>query len=177
MRLCGAALLAGSLLLVLPACNRKHKVELQPTIEEPAITLASTVHTGDPKSAAQLASGFYDIEEHAWRWTAKSFSVLRHTPAGAREKGAKLEVRLTVPPVITQKLGTVTLNAAIAGTPLAPQAYPAAGQFIYTRDVPASSMTGDTTRVDFQLDKAMPPGSEDLRELGIIVTSVGLQSK
>jgi hypothetical protein len=165
------------LLLAFLACNRQHQVELRPTIEEPAPTIASTVHTGDPKSAEQLVSGFYSIEENAWRGTAKNFSVMLHTPAGARQNGATLDVRLTVPPVITQKLGTVTLMAAIGGSALAPQAYPAAGQFIYKRDVPTASLSGDTTRVDFQLDKAMPPGSEDLRELGIIITSVGLASK
>jgi hypothetical protein len=31
--------------------------------------------------------------------------------------------------------------------------------------------------VEFQLDKAMPPGSGDLRELGIIARSVGLEAK
>jgi hypothetical protein len=37
--------------------------------------------------------------------------------------------------------------------------------------------TGETVRVDFQLDKAMPPSGADRRELGIIVLSIGLESK
>ena len=166
------------LVLALCACKAKHPAETKP--EEPKtvvvdIHLASTVHTGDPANAPQLVTGFYGIEDSAWRWTAKSFSVELHTPAGAREKGATLEVRLTVPPVVTQKNGTVTLLSAIGGTPLASQPYPAAGQYIYTREVPASLLTGDTTRVDFQVDKTIPPGAEDQRELGIIVTAVGLK--
>jgi hypothetical protein len=71
----------------------------------------------------------------------------------------------------------VTLLSAINGTPLAAQAYPTAGQFIYTRDVPPSLLASDTTRIDFQVDKTIPPGTEDQRELGIIVTSIGLTAK
>ena len=35
---------------------------------------------------------------------------------------------------------------------------------------------GDTVRVDFQLDKAIPPGGGDIRELGIVVLSIGLEA-
>ena len=35
--------------------------------------------------------------------------------------------------------------------------------------------TGETVRIDFQLDKAMPPNGADRRELGIIVLNVGLE--
>jgi hypothetical protein len=174
---CGPRGIIFSLLLLLAACNPTHKVETRPTIEEPAPALASTVHTGDPKSAAQLSSGFYGIEQNSWRWTARNFSVTLHTPPGARQNGAKLEVKLTIPPIVTEKLGTVKLLSAIGGAPLDPQSYAASGQYIYSRDVPASSFTGDPTRVDFQLDKAIPPGEQDKRELGIIVLSVGLESK
>jgi hypothetical protein len=32
-------------------------------------------------------------------------------------------------------------------------------------------------RVDFQLDKAMPPSGADQRELGLVALRVGLESK
>jgi hypothetical protein len=32
-------------------------------------------------------------------------------------------------------------------------------------------------RVDFHLDKALAPSSADARELGIVVVSIGLESK
>jgi hypothetical protein len=38
-------------------------------------------------------------------------------------------------------------------------------------------MTGDAVRVDFELDKAIPPSEQDARELGIVVSKVGLEVK
>ena len=52
----------------------------------------------------QLVSGFYGIETGAWRWTGKQFAVALGTPAGAAQKGAVLELKLTVPPVTIEKL-------------------------------------------------------------------------
>ena len=36
---------------------------------------------------------------------------------------------------------------------------------------------GESVRVDFVLDKAMPPSGPDIRELGVVVISIGLESK
>ena len=63
------------------------------------------------------------------------------------------------------------------GSALPPETYTTAGDYFYVREIPASLLTGDSLRVDFQLDKAIPPSSSDIRELGIIVLTVGLESK
>jgi hypothetical protein len=91
--------------------------------------------------------------------------------------GAVLELHLTVPPPAIQKLGSITLSATAGDAALAPETYSKTGDYVYRRDVPASALTGDSVRIDFQLDKAVPPSEADKRELGIIAASVGLAAK
>jgi hypothetical protein len=88
-----------------------------------------------------------------------------------------LELHLTVPPPSIAKLGGITLSASIGGTALAPETYSKAGEYTYRRDVPANLLAGAAVRIDFQLDKAMPPGDGDKRELGVVASSVALVSK
>src|ERR1017187_8062321 len=164
-----------ALLLAAGACNYE-KVPKQPTIEE-APRLASTVHMGDPTAAAQLVSGFHDIEGSGWRWTQKQFAVTLRPPAQAARQGAVLELHLTVPEPSIEALKSLTLTASVGGTILAPETYRKAGAFTFRRDVDASLISGDAVRIDFQLDKAVAPGASDLRELGIVVESVGLVAK
>jgi hypothetical protein len=168
-------ILLAALLAATTAC--KHPtVHSTDTIEE-APHLASTVQMGDRTTAKQLASGFYDIESNAWRWTMQKFAVDLRPPAHSAQQGAVLELHLTIPPSSIQKLGSIALSAAIGGTALAPETYSKAGQYTYRRDVPANLLVGDTARIDFQLDKAVPPGDVDKRELGVVAVSVGLVAK
>jgi hypothetical protein len=158
-------------------CKRKAKVRVQ-TTEEEAPRMASTVSMGDPRSEPQLVSGFYTIEQNSWRWTARQFTVVLRPPFSAAEKGAVLKMRLTVPDPVIAKLKTVSLAASINGHTLPPETYTKPGQYTYTRDVPASLLAGESTKVEFQLDKAMPPGGGgDMRELGIVALSIGLEPK
>jgi hypothetical protein len=168
-------LLIAALLIAAPACKRA-KVSHVDTVEE-APRLASSVQMGDRTMAKQLASGFYDIESDAWRWTMQKFAVNLHPPARAAQQGAVLELHLTVPPPSIQKLGSLTLSATVGGTALDPETYSKAGEYLYKRDVPANLLTGDAVRIDFQLDKAMPPGDVDKRELGVVASSVALVAK
>jgi hypothetical protein len=162
-------------LALAPACKDR-KVRSRAT-DEGAPGMASVLNMGDPKSDAQLVTGFYGVEAGAWRWVAKQFTVSLHPPFGSSQKGAKLTMKLTVPPVVIEKNKTVSLSATVGNAVLAPETYTTPGDYVYVRDVPASALTGDSVRVDFQLDKAMPPTPLDIRELGIIVLSIGLESK
>jgi hypothetical protein len=119
----------------------------------------------------------HGIEANSWRWTARQFAIALRPPVGAVQKGGVLTLRVTVPPVVIEKEKSVTLSASIGGTPLAPEPYAKAGEYVYKRDVPANLLTGDVVRVDFELDKAMPPSGGDARELGIILLSAALESK
>jgi hypothetical protein len=132
---------------------------------------------GDPKVEPQLVTGFYGVEAGAWRWAGKQFTVTLRPPFGASQKGGKLTVKVAVPQVTIDKLKTISLSATVGDSALPPETYTTAGEFFYVRDVPASALTGESVRVDFQLDKAMAPAPPDIRELGIIVHTIGLESK
>ena len=158
------------------SCKRDRTVHVQQT-EEEAPRLASVVHVSDPKVAPQLVSGFYGIEANAWRWTAKHFTVILRVPSGAAQRGATLDLALTVPAVTIEKLKSVSLTASVDGHPLPPETYTHSGAFHLKRDVPADLLTNQSVKVEFQLDKVMPPSNGDMRELGIIVGSIGLEAK
>ena len=165
----------GIVVLLAPAC-KKQKVKVQAT-EEEAPRMASAVSMGDPKAETQLITGFYGVEAGAWRWTARQFTVVLRPPTGSAQNGGKLKLKLTVPPVVIEKLKSVALSATANGSALAPESYTQAGEYTYTRDVPASALTGESVKIDFQLDKVMPPAGGDIRELGIIVLNASLESK
>ena len=139
--------------------------------------MASVLNMGDPKVEPQLVTGFHGVESGAWRWTAKQFTVSLRPPLGAAANGAKLTMKLTVPQVVIDKNKNVTLSATAGNAALAPETYTTPGDYFYTRDVPAGALAGESVRVDFLLDKAMTPSGADIRELGIIVFSIGLEGK
>ena len=170
-----AALFTLILFAALPGCRRKD-VSVQQTDEE-GPRMSSMVHAGDPHSDTQLVTGFYGVEQNAWRWTAQHFSVVLRPPAGASQKGATLNLQLSVPDPVISKLKTIALSATINGVMLPPESYTQSGQFTYTRDVEPNLLTGEAVKIDFALDKALPPSGTDSRELGVIVNVVSLDPK
>lgn len=175
MRLITCALLA-ALALVPMGCKRAKKVQVQQTVEE-SPRMSSVVTMGDPKAETQLVSGFYGIEGNAWRWAARQFTVVLRPPLGASQKGGTLQLNLTVPQVVIDKLKNVSLSATVDGSPLPPETYTQAGPYTYKREVSGNLLTADSVKVDFQLDKAMPPTDQDKRELGVVVNAVSLEAK
>jgi hypothetical protein len=171
-----AAALAALLCLAPAGCRSRRKVNVQQT-EEEAPSLASMVHVADPKVSAQLVNGFYGVEQNAWRWTAGKFSVLLRPPRGAAQKGATLQLKFAVPDPIIAKLKAISLAASIGGKPLSPETYTQPGEFTYSRDVAADLLTGEAVKVDFALDKTLPPANGDQRELGVVVSVVGFEAK
>jgi hypothetical protein len=169
---CALLLLA---VTVAPACKGR-KVRSRATDEETP-RMASVLNMGDPKAEPQLVTGFYGVEAGAWRWAAKQFTVTLKPPVGSAQKGAKLSVKLTVPPVVIEKNKNISISATAGNAALAPETYTTPGDYVYVRDVPGSALAGDSVRVDFALDKVLPPAGADIRELGIIVLSIGLESK
>jgi hypothetical protein len=163
-------------LVILPtACKRHRRVTVQTVEEAPA--LASVVATADSQAATQLVSGFYGVEQNAWRWTAGRFAVVLRPPRSAATKGATLQLKFTIPDVAMSKMKGVTLSASVNGTALPPETYAHAGQYTYAREVPATMLGGEIARFDFSLDKTMPPTPSDQRELGLVVSLIGLQPK
>ena len=162
--------------LALAGCRSKPKVKVQAT-EEEAPSLASTLHVADPRVAAQLISGFYAIEGDSWRWTAGKFAVLLRPPRTASKNGATLQLKFALPEPVIGKLKNVSLGASINGTSLPAQTYTQSGEFTYAREVPPNLLGGEAVKVEFALDKALPPGASDQRELGLVVSAVGFEPK
>ena len=136
--------------------------------------LKSSIQMADASAAGQLTRGFHDLEQQAWRWTDGRFSVSLRTPAGAGDKGARLVLTLVVPEVSLKELKSMTLSTNVEGQSLASETLSIAGQHELTREVPAAALRKPLTDIEFSLDKFL---NKDGAQYGVIVTSVGLESK
>jgi hypothetical protein len=164
-----------ALLLTPAGCNRS-RPKADATIEEGPLLL-TMLQVGDPKAAAQLVKGWHDVEQGSWRWTMGKFSVTLSPPPQAPQKGAKLVLRLVVPDAVPKKLGAIKLTASVDGVALPDETYAKPGQYVFSRDVAAQALGKRVVSVDFALDKFLPPGDADQRELGLVVTAVGFEAK
>jgi len=138
---------------------------------------AAGIQVADPRSAPQLVSGWWDVEDHAWRWTARKFAVVLRAPIGAARRGATLRFSFTLPDAALNRFKSVTLSASVEGTPLASETYREPGPKVYARDVPSNLLSAYSVRIDFKLDRAFSPGNGDPRELGLIARRLGLESQ
>ncbi len=175
MRRLTAVALCAALALSL-ACRRKSRLSVE-TVEEGDPQLVSVIHAADPRAATQLVRGFYDVEQNSWRWTMGKFSVALRPPAGASKNGAVLQLKFSVPDPVIGKLKSVTLTPSINGVAVDPETYSKAGEYVFTRDIPPASLAGDAVTVDFALDKFLAAGMVEQRELGVVVTTIGLLPK
>ena len=144
-------------------------------VEEGASQLSSAVNTSDPRTAIQLLRGFHDIENNAWRWTGPKFAVALRPPKVIPTEGAKFYMDYAVADVFVQKIPSTTLTIMVNGKALEPQVITKSGSFKLERMVPAAMLQGDVATFDFALDKFLGAGAVDQRELGLIVSGVGLQ--
>ena len=135
--------------------------------------LASLVRVADPAAESQLIQGFHALEQNAWRWTAKNFTVALKPPAGTD----RLVLRFIFPEVSLQRLKSMTISARIDGIALPPQTFTTSGAHEYRADAPTPVLNKEAVNVDFMLDKAIARTQADPRELGVIVTSIGFEAK
>ena len=133
--------------------------------DERAFCLLRSTAGGDGRM--ELLNGWHRLEHNCYRWTERRFSVRLKTPAPGQ--AARLRLQFYIPPDRPGKLGPLTLSAEVNGMPLPPQTYASAEEQVYSVDVPAAVLTGARARVEFALDKAVPPSSQDSRELGVVV--------
>jgi hypothetical protein len=139
---------------------------------EPRAT--SSVNMADPALAAQLLNGFYGIEGGKSRWTAKNFSVLLKAPPGSEGNGAELTLKLYIPEVQIRSLGAITLSADAGGHELPSRIFSQSNEYIYSAHVAAEALRSGFAAVNFRLDKSAIGLNGDARELGVVVTEVGL---
>ncbi len=118
----------------------------------------------------ELLSGWHNAEEGGWRWTRREFSALATVTA---EPGSalQLQVQFFLSGDVIRVLGPITLRCRAEGRPLEPAFYPEAGDMVYRATLPALPADAPIL-LQFSLDKALPPGEMDDRELGIIVQSI-----
>jgi hypothetical protein len=165
------ALLALVALAGSTGCRRKKKVKARED------GLASVVNVADPADSAQLVRGFSNVEADAWRWTTSKFSVVLRPPAGSAQNGAVLQLAFTLHDTVVKKLGPVTVTATVNGTPVGSETYSQAGDYTYSKEVPASALGADVVTVEFSTDKSLAPTDVDKRELALIVKTIGLVGK
>jgi hypothetical protein len=166
-------------LCLLAAAACKPRVSRPPAqlTDEGSATLASVVNMADPKTAPQLLKGFHSVEGNAWRWTMGRFAVALHPPAEGSTRGAVLRLKFAIPDPVISSAKQVTLSATVTGTQLAPETYTKPGEYEYIRDVDPKLLAADAVNVEFALDKFIPAGALEGRELGVIASSVGLEPK
>jgi FkbM family methyltransferase len=143
------------------------------TVQDPQ-ALKSGIQMADPSASGQLTRGFHVLEQNAWRWTDGRFSVTLRTPTGANEKGARLVLNFHVPEVSLKELNSMTLSIKVGDQIVRPETLSTPGKHELAREVPASALRNPLTEVEFSLDKFL---NRNGGENGIIVTSVGLESK
>jgi hypothetical protein len=130
----------------------------------------------DPDSGVQLIRGFHQIEHNSWRWSERTFSVILKRPAGAESKGANVVAKLNVPEPVIQRLGPITLKASLQGRTLGITTWTRSDEYTFQAEIPSQAFAADHVIVEFTLDKYLPAGTADSRELGVIINSIGLES-
>jgi len=135
------------------------------------------VNMADPSTSAQLLSGFHGVEQGAWRWTMKRFSVVLKPPVGADQKGATLRLKMFLSDDQVARLAPLTITADIDGQALEPQTFTKAGDQVYSQPVGAELMKASSVKVNFSLDKAREPDNVDGRQLGVVASVIGLQTR
>jgi hypothetical protein len=139
--------------------------------------ITSSLQLGAASSESQVLGGFYSIEQNAWRWTAKKFSVLLHPPPRAAATGAKVSFHFFLPDIQVEKLGAFTLSGNVDGYPLAARTYTKAGQYVYSASVPREALKSNLVTVNLHFDKGAVGVNGDHRELAVVASAISLVSE
>jgi hypothetical protein len=135
------------------------------------------VYTSDLSTEGQLAHGFYEVEQNSWRWTASKFGVTLRRPSGGAIHGARLVADVSVPETVIQAVGNPTLTVVLRGKRLASTTFQSAGEHRLTVDIAPASLSEEAVLVEFSLDRYLTAGTVENRELGLIVSSIGLEQR
>ena len=170
---------AGKLLLwlvagVLAGCTGTPPAWYQPPPRHPKPDRArySYVLLADLRALDQLGDGWYEIENGGWRWMSREATLYLKKPTA---ENIVFEMKLYVPESVIQRVGAPSMRIVLNGELLATRKFPQAGSYVVEQTVPAQMLSPEVFRVDLKLDRAMPPSSADHRELGVVVTTVGLR--
>jgi len=138
--------------------------------EEPKL---SHLNLGDIRSKAQLGAGWYGVEDGGWRWMSQQAEAVLRAPAPAAAAPV-FEMQLFFPPDFMARAGgPVTVSVLLDGRPFARETYLQPGGYRLAQAVSRDRFTAPTVRVAIQLNRAIPPGAADRRELGAVVSRLG----
>ena len=120
-----------------------------------------------PAYSVKLLEGWHPLEQNSFRWTSRQFSIeLRKTmPLDART----FRLRFHLPEAVVRAAGPVTIHAKVDGAAFAPETFSKEGEYSYAIDLGRRISKGGPLRIDFTVDKALPAGDLDTRELALIV--------
>jgi tRNA (mo5U34)-methyltransferase len=122
-----------------------------------------------PPCGFRLLRGWHQMEDDAWRWTERTFSIEVDTFAPLRP--ATLRFVFQLPEVVFAGASALRLSVRINGAPLASGIYSMPGEHEYIGTVPA--LDASVATIEFELDHAIAPTDLDRRELGLLVKFSG----
>jgi hypothetical protein len=137
--------------------------------------LLSYLRLGDIRSRAQLISGWYAIENGAWRWMApEAEATLRPLP----DQAVQFELQLFFPPDFMRHAGSpVTVSVMLNGKPFTSAMYFEPGGHTLAKRIPPELLgelfTWPTTHVSIRVNPYIPPSATDQRALGVVVQGLG----
>lgn len=140
----------------------------------PAEPALSYLNLGDIRTRPQLVSGWYAVEDGAWRWMAKEGEAVLRTPAGAP---VNFEMALYFPPDYMQRAGgPVTVLVAIDGKPFAQEVYIEPGGHQLSKTVNGGFLRSPIAKIRITLNRWLAPSGSEQRELGAVVERLGFVS-
>lgn len=125
----------------------------------------SYLRMSDPNVAEQLLSGFYQVENNAWRWMAQEAVVVLRVPEGA----SRFEMTFFIPEAAPARRVSVAVN----GIALVTRTYLAPGGYNLTAPV-TDLAAGSVPLATISLDKGFRV-ADDERRLGMIVQELGFR--
>jgi hypothetical protein len=84
-------------------------------------------------------------------------------------------LKIYLPDAQLLRLGAMTLSADADGHALPSRTFARSDERTYSAPVPAEALQSGLVAVNFRLDKAAVNVNGDVRELGVVVTAVGLE--
>ncbi|MFZ1147667.1 MAG: hypothetical protein ACLP6W_08470 [Bryobacteraceae bacterium] len=131
----------------------------------------SYLNLGDIRSRAQLVSGWYAIEDGAWRWMAPEAEATLLPPPDAP---VQFELQLFFPPDFMRRAGSpVAVSVMLNGKPFTKAFYYEPGGHTAAKLVPAELLTSPATHVSIRVNPYIPPNATDQRALGAVVQGLG----
>ena len=137
------------------------------SLREPRL---SYLELGDLRSRPQLLSGWYSIEDGAWRWMAKEAEAVLLAPSGP----LTFEMLLFFPPDYMRRAGgPATVSVSLDDKPMYEKTYSQPGGHRVSSAIPQDLLASPATKVSIRVNRALPVTGSDQRQLAAVVERLG----